>query len=92
MKPSQHARFNQGLQPGKTYEIEVFEVTANRHDYRPSTHPYKITFNPSTNFSEVDADIPNYSFRFMEISAITAMPENQNVKYLIGMPIRHLLL
>lgn len=84
MKPSQHARFNQGLKQGKIYEIEVFEVSENEHNFRPNTAPFKITFNKETNFCELEADMPEYSFNLMKISDILQMPANVDLKHLIG--------
>lgn len=85
IKSSQHARFSQGMIQGRTYEIEVFEVTENSHNYRPLMHPFKITFNAHTTFEEVAADIPQYSICLMEISNIINMPEDEDIKYLIGL-------
>ena len=76
---------------GRIYEIDVFEVTSNKHNYRPSTHSWKITFHKHTGFSEVEADIPEYSFQLMDISTILSMPEHDEVKYLIGLSTAFLL-
>lgn len=84
MKPSEHARFDQGVIEGRTYEFAVFEVSRNSHNWRPSTHRFKIAFNKYTTFEEVDEKLPEYSFSLMKISDILAFPDDLEIKHLIG--------
>ena len=68
----------------KIYRFEYFKVSRNSLSFGATTHPFKITFSTKTYVAEVEAEIPFEVFSFMPIADIKALPESQNIDYLVG--------
>lgn len=84
MKKEQHARFNKEVCEGRVYEFEYFEVIDNSLNWKPTNHRYKLIFGKQTNFEEVQAEIPTFSFNLLAIHDILSMPAEQNFPHLYG--------
>ncbi|GLU17647.1 hypothetical protein SLE2022_340060 [Rubroshorea leprosula] len=64
-------RFKDAFTEGGVYTISNFGVSLNEDPYKPTTHKYKIVFNPRTAHSLLnDSSIPNYAFSFVEFDKI----------------------
>lgn len=72
------------LHEKRTYRIENFKVSDNTSGYRATTELFKIQFGPKTYVAEEAAEIPMEVFTFKPIAEIIALPDEENVEYLVG--------
>lgn len=88
MKKVAHERFNRGIHETRIYQFRTFEVDLNELNYRASTHPYRLTFNPHTVFlpdnGTVPRSIPSNAYSFKPMPEIFTMSAKESETHLIG--------
>lgn len=81
---SLHAKWMDTTHEGRVYFIANFGVQENDAEYRPTTHPFKLTISSSTHIQEEEASLPEHAYNFMLLPDILKAKNKQDVPHLVG--------
>ncbi|XP_054817693.1 uncharacterized protein LOC129317387 [Prosopis cineraria] len=82
MNKSLFNQYRQNPIEGQVCFVKTFLVSANSNQYRPTNHPFKITFSQQTYVRDHVADLPHYAYKFFPISEIIQRSENEPLEHL----------
>lgn len=66
------------------YFIANFGVEENDAEYRPTTHPYRLTISSITHIQEEEESMPERAYNFMLLPDIMKIKKKEDLPHLIG--------